>query len=233
MPPTLLLFDIDGTLLLTRGASAHAMRAAGARVFGETFTFDGISFSGRLDPSIFAEAAARNAVDAEADHHDRFRETYLRELEAALSADTWQPHALPGVHELLGELRGRVARGEPITLGLLSGNYRAAAPKKLQSVGIDPDWFSLTAFGDDAATRPDLVALALDRYEAMAGAPLAPRRAIVLGDTPHDIDCARAHGCVAFAIATGRYTLDQLVEAGADIAVADLRDPSPLLTRLQ
>ena len=232
MSTDLLLFDIDGTLLLTDGAGKRAMQTAATRVFGEHFTFDGVSFGGRLDPAIFADAARNNGLEVNDGHHEQFRDAYLAELNAVLNNGQRPTYPLPGVLELLGELRRRVAVGDPVTLGLLSGNYRTAMPLKLRAADIDPDWFTLTALGDEADTRPGLVELALQRYEQAHAAPADPERVIVIGDTPHDIDCAKAHGCVAFAVATGACTRDELERAGADVVVDDLSDPSPLLERL-
>ncbi len=229
---TLLLFDIDGTLLRTNGAGRQAMCNAAAQLFGEAFTFDGISFGGRLDPAIFAEAAQRNALNDHETHHHQFRDLYLNELACALGNSETGRLALPGVLDLLDTLRRRIDAGERLAIGLLSGNYQQAAPLKLAAAGIDIDWFTITAFGDEAHSRPDLVALAMQRYAATTGAPPDPKRVIVIGDTPHDIDCAAAHGCVAFAVATGPFKADELEAAGADIVVQDLADPTALLTLL-
>jgi len=232
MSTDLLLFDIDGTLLLTEGAGKRAMHTAARRIFGENFSFEGVSFGGRLDPLIFADAARNNGLEPDDADHQRFRDAYLAELDAVLNNGERPTRALPGIHDLLHELRRRVGVGDPVTLGLLSGNYRTAMPIKLHAAEIDPDWFTLTALGDEADSRPGLVELALGRYQQAHGAAADPERVIVIGDTPHDIDCAKAHHCVAFAVATGNCPRGQLEAAGADIVVDDLSDPSALLDRL-
>lgn len=229
MKPTLLLFDIDGTLLTTEGAGRGAMQTAATHLFGEQFTFEGIHFSGRLDPAIFADAALRNKLDDHHLHHERFRDAYLAELERALARDAARVRSAPGIAQLLAMLRRRNGEQGDVVLGLLTGNYTLAAPIKLAAVGIDPAWFTLNAFGDEGKTRPDLVALALRKYEAQTGEPADPRRVIVIGDTPRDVECARAHHCVAFAVATGKYSVAELTDAGADVAVPDLADPTALL----
>ena len=137
---------------------------------------------------------------------------------------------LPGVPELLDTLdsiSSESARGPVV--GCLTGNLQAGARVKLKAVGINPDRFSVTAFGDEALTRPDLTALALKRYESIHGHAPAPARVVVIGDTPHDIDCAHAHGCVALAVATGRYDAQELADAGADVVADDLSDPAVVL----
>jgi phosphoglycolate phosphatase len=221
----LVLFDVDGTLLLTGGAGMRAMRRVAAELFGETFRWEGIVVSGHLDPLIFAEAAALNGITDHSLHHESFRRRYLEELRLELERGREAIRIMPGILETLTELRTtRVA-----TLGLLTGNYAEAIPLKLSAIGVDPRWFEITALGDDASTRRDLAALAIEKYARQVGGTIDPRRVIVVGDTPRDIDCAHAHGCFAFAVATGSYDEAALAAAGADRVVRDLGDPSPLL----
>jgi len=228
MTPYLLLFDIDGTLLKTRGVGVQAMSTVGARLFGPRFTLEDYDCSGKLDPIIFAEVSEMFGIADAHEHHDTFRDHYLEELERSLM-QTKAAAALPGVLDTLEALRPR----EDVMLGLLTGNYTRAVPIKLRAVGIDPDWFTLTALGDEAPTRPDLVALALQRYERHTGRAADPRRVIVLGDTPRDIDCAHAHGCIAYAIATGRHSLEELQRHEPEVAVDSLTDPEPLWALLE
>jgi phosphoglycolate phosphatase len=221
----LVLFDVDGTLLLTGGAGMRAMKRVAAELFGETFRWDGIVVSGHLDPLIFAEAAVLNGIDDHALHHESFRSRYLEELRLELERGRDRVRIMPGILETLSELRASGAA----TLGLLTGNYAEAIPLKLAAIGVDPRWFEITALGDDAATRRDLAGLAIEKYSRRVGTPIDPSRVIVVGDTPRDVDCAHAHGCFAFAVATGGYDEAALVAAGADVVVRDLGDPTPLL----
>lgn len=229
MDRALLLFDIDGTILKTGGAGMRAMFRVGERLFGPDFSWDGIVASGHLDPLIFYEAAQRNGLVDHAHHHERFRDSYLAELEAELAARRHDVEAMPGVIEVIHDLKRRTDSVGDVLLGLVTGNYSAAVPIKLGAVGLDVRWFEVTAFGDEAADRPGLVRLAMDRYEAKMGHAADPARVIIIGDTPRDVTCAKAHGCKALCVATGSYTIAELIEAGADIAVDDLADPSPLL----
>ncbi len=225
----LLLFDIDGTMLLTGGAGLAAMAEVASRLFGESFSWDGVNPSGHLDPLIFAEAAANNGLEPEGEHHHAFRDAYLRQLRANLDTYRDKVRRLPGVAELLTQLRQR----DDVVLGLVTGNYSDAVPIKLAAIGVDPAWFTITAFGDEAPTRPGMVELALRRYVQRYDEPIDPHRAIIVGDTPRDIDCAHAHGCRCLAVATGRFGMDELRDAGADVVVSDLADPSPLLALLR
>ena len=221
----LVLFDVDGTLLLTRGAGMRAMKTVAAELFGAGFRWDGIVVSGHLDPLIFAEAAALNGLDGAPAHHESFRRRYLEVLVLELARNSERVQIMPGIRESLSQLRD----GGAATLGLLTGNYAEAIPLKLSAIGLDPAWFEITAFGEEAATRRDLAALALAKYAQRLSAPVDPRRVVIVGDTPRDVDCAHAHGCFAFAVATGGYDARALADAGADLVVSDLGDPTPLL----
>jgi phosphoglycolate phosphatase len=229
MQSTLLLWDIDGTLLHTDGAGMRAMVRVGAALYGDAFHWNGIEASGQLDFHLFEQALANNGFPSSAEAHAEFRHRYLRELRDELARFAHRCKTMPGIDAVLRGLRERCLQRGDVTQGLLTGNYERAAELKLRASGIDPDWFELGAFGDEGATRPDLVALAMRRFAALAGAPAVAERVVVIGDTPRDIACAHAHGCVALAVATGRYGVDALRAAGADIAVSDLSDPAPLL----
>jgi phosphoglycolate phosphatase-like HAD superfamily hydrolase len=235
---TLLLFDLDGTLLSTRGAGLRAMCRAGAELFGPHFDMDGIAPAGGLDPLLFAAAAEQCGIEPSFANHEAFRQAYERTLAAELPAQPRNgnggnrpadsegqgPRILPGVADLLETLQGR----PELTLGLLTGNYARTGPIKLRAVGIDPTIFRITAFGDEAAERSELVPIALDRCHALHGSRPAVDRVIVIGDTPRDVAAARAHGCRSLAVATGPFSVDQLLEAGADAAVPDLSAPRSL-----
>ncbi|MCX5661310.1 MAG: HAD hydrolase-like protein [Planctomycetota bacterium] len=229
--PTLLLFDIDGTILRTGGAGMRAMSRVAARLFGDHFTWEGIDSGGHLDPLIFAEAAAINGLGDDPAHHERFHDHYVVELREELRRSTIE--IMPGIHGLLAALREREAAARDIVMGCLTGNYTRAVPLKLASVGVQSDWFRVCAFGDEGRTRPDLVALAMRKYEAHTGHKAHPRRVIVIGDTPRDVACAHAHDCLVLAVATGSYTVEKLVAAGADRAVESLADPRPLLEMIE
>lgn len=204
------------------------MRRAGALLFGDGLRWEGIETAGHLDPLLFDEVVARSRLADAARHHDAFREGYVRELSIELKTNGRDAIALPGVHDALKHLRERAVTRGDVALGLLTGNYGAAVPIKLAAVGIDPAWFPITAFGDEGPTRAALVALALAKYRRRTGRAIESRRVVVIGDTPRDVACARANGCMAFAVATGKHTVDELRESGADVVVPDLTDPLPL-----
>lgn len=220
----LLLFDVDGTILLTGGAGVQGMERAGVICFGENFSLKQISVAGGLDPLIYVEATALAGVKNAHLHHDRFRKTYLAELKENLAVFGDKVRLLPGIGQLIQDLRQR----DDVMLGLVTGNYTDAIPIKLGAVGLDPAWFRVTAFGDEAPNRPALVQLARDRYRQMTGHKIPGHDTVIIGDTPNDVSCAHANGCLCLAVATGLYKVTDLQQAGADVVVPDLSDPSPL-----
>ncbi len=230
MRHTLLMFDVDLTLVDAAGAGQVAMLTAGHEVCGEGFTFQGVSFGGRLDPLIFADATVGcDYTEAEGvQRHDAFRSAYIRDFEQLLARNGRSIKPLPGIPELLDTLRIRAQDEGDVMLGLLTGNYAQTAKLKIEAAGLRRDWFTLGCFGDEADSRPGLTELAMQRYAEQTGTPAQPGRVVIIGDTQHDVACAKAHGCTAFAVATGRLSADELRDAGADIVVDDLSDPTPL-----
>jgi phosphoglycolate phosphatase len=224
----LILFDIDGTLLLTGGAGIGAMADAGRALYGQQFTIDGVEFSGRLDPLIWKDLIARNCVPLDRADHELFRRTYSRMLEARLRRNS-TAQLLPGVAEFVAALQ--VVDG--VSLGLLTGNYPETGRLKIKTAGLDPEVFRICAWGCDAESRRDLTPLAIDRHAQLyRSARLGPHHVVVIGDTPHDVDCAKAHGCRSIAVATGRFSRQELLESGADLALENLAATSRLLDRL-
>ncbi|QQE12193.1 HAD family hydrolase [Planctomycetota bacterium] len=226
MHHTLLLFDIDGTILDAKGAGGKAWSRSAKEHFGDDFTIKQVQFAGNLDSIIYRETAEHNNIDDHHDHHEAFKKSYLKALQEEL--ENHDVHAHEGIEQLINRLNHMSQSGAPVMLGLLTGNYTEGAELKLKSIGIDPAWFAITACGDEAESRPDLTLLAMQKYEALIGVKANPKRIIVIGDTPKDVDCAKAHDCYAFAVATGPFTVEQLKQSGADHAVEDLADHKPL-----
>jgi phosphoglycolate phosphatase len=224
----LLLFDVDGTLLLTGGAGLRAMIRAGQALFGDDFSFDGVEVSGGLDPALFTEAALRFGVVEPQLYHERFRQLYLERLREELDLFGHEVNALPGVINLLNTLSLR----HDVIIGLLTGNYRMAVPYKLAAAGIDSSLFRIAVCGDDAVDRRSMVALAMQQQRDCTEAPVNSRHVIIIGDTPRDIDCAHANGALCLAVATGRYSFTELKDAGADATVSNLINPEPLLAMI-
>lgn len=222
-PARLVLFDIDGTLLRTQRAGIRAMLEAGRALFGARFHLDGIEFAGRIDPAIWAEAAAANGLDPGPANHARFRAAYGERLAVKLAAER-SAHLMPGVAALVPRLAART----DLALGLLTGNYPETGRLKIRHAGLDPNLFAVCAWGSDGAARRDLPPVAMARHRERYRRPLAPAEVVIIGDTPHDVDCARHHGCRALAVATGNFPLEALAACGPDLALADLADGAAL-----
>ena len=202
----LVLFDIDGTILWSDGAGRRAMTEALTTVFGGAGPTD-YHYDGKTDPQIVRDLMrASGHTDETIDERiDPLMQRYLGGLERELAGGT-RAHVFDGVRELLDLLE---ARGD-IILGLLTGNLRAGAAIKLRAANIDVDRFKVCAFGSDHHARAELPALAQQRAKGDLGLEIPGDRIYVIGDTPADITCGHAIGARAIAVATGRYTPEEL-----------------------
>ena len=228
MKPALLLFDIDGTLLLSGRAGLRAMTRAFHDTFGVPNAFADTNFSGRTDSYLVSFALAAAGLRDTPEQHARFRDVYVPILvEEIQLPGTGHKGLMPGARELVEAL----ADHDHLHLALLTGNYRAAAQIKLAHFELS-EHFDWGAFSDDAADRNALVPIARLRAEIYDVPAEALKRVIVIGDTPHDIDCARAGGAISIAVATGGFTVEELRAAGADVVVADLADTEKVLALL-
>lgn len=226
--PALLLFDIDGTLLLSGRAGLRAMTRAFAEIFGVAEGFKNASFGGRTDSFLLSQALQGAGLPDTAENHARFRDAYLPLLaEEIQHPGTGHKGLMPGARELLEALLDH----DHLHLALLTGNYRQAAEIKLTHFELW-DHFEWGAFSDDAADRNALVPIARQRAETYDVPAEALERVIVIGDTPHDIACAHVAGATCIAVATGGHTVEELRAAGADVVLADLSDTGKVLALL-
>lgn len=216
----LFLFDVDGTLVATRGAGRRAMIRALLAVYGVTGPADTYDSRGKTDPRIVSDlmGAAGLSPGAIASRLPAFYDRYIEELSAEIG-DGGQVALMPGV----GELVRRLSERPRAVVGLLTGNIESAARIKLAPTGLWP-CFRLGAYGSDDADRSRLPAVAVQRAEALVGQPIPPEHVLVIGDTPLDIGCARASGAVAVAVATGQYSLEELAACAPDFLFPDLSD---------
>jgi phosphoglycolate phosphatase-like HAD superfamily hydrolase len=215
----LVLFDIDGTILLTEGASKRALHRALIEVFGATGP-DDHAFGGKTDPQIVRELM--RVVGHGDDHIDarmtELLERYIVYLQEELQIGAEGIRVMPGVRELLDALDER----DDAIIGLLTGNLEEGARAKLSSAGIDPDRFVIGAFGSDHEERGRLPAVAQRRAWEQLGIEVVGEDVIVIGDTPADILCGREVGARAIAVATGHYTMAELGEHMPAALFADL-----------
>lgn len=218
--PTLAwLFDIDGTLLSTEGAAREAFALAARERLGVDDDLRSVAFAGRTEPHILADILAR---------HGRA----FDEREEAVFWDT----VFERIRVLLVPPRGRLLHGVPALLdavaaepawraALLTGNMTEMARIKLARFGIG-DRFAFSACGEEAADRDALARLAVARAHGRWGLP--PERCVVVGDTEHDIRCARAAGAWVVAVATGSQTRAELAAHRPDLLLDDLGDTRAL-----
>ncbi len=215
------LFDIDGTLLLTEGAAREAFASAFHAHFGIEDDLRDIAFAGRVEPLILADILAKHRLEiADGDEACFWNQVFDR-MRRLLGPN--RGRLLPGVLPLLDTL----ALEPAWTLGLLTGNMTEMARIKLDHFGIF-DRFAFGAFGEQAPDRNALARDAVARIGREQG--LAPDRCIVVGDTEHDIACARAAGARVVAVATGGTRREALAEHGPDLLLDDLTD-APALVR--
>lgn len=225
----LVLFDIDGTVLLSDGAGKRAVRRALSEVYGSSGPIDH-RFDGKTDPQIVRELLRSDghADDHIDGHMPRALDRYVEVLTEELSSPGHKPRALPGVVRLLDALALR----SDVVLGLLTGNVVEGARAKLSAVGIDPDRFAVGAYGSDHETRAELPSIARQRVHATRGHIVSGEDIVIIGDTPSDVQCGRSLGVRAIGVATGHYSVNELLRCGAFAAFDDLSDTDGVLTAI-
>lgn len=216
---TLLLWDIDGTLLFGDHAGERALLASMRRVFGIEGSLQHVDIAGRTDRYITENLLRAHGIEpTPAAVHD-FLEGYLAALPEEMPRG--KPRLLPGIVTILEAVAARA----DLAQGLLTGNLQRGARLKLEPFGVW-HYFPFGAFADDSMLRNELGPHALRRAAAHHAVGFSAERTFIIGDTPHDIDCARAVGARAIAVATGRYSVEQLAAHGADLSLPDLGDPA-------
>jgi phosphoglycolate phosphatase-like HAD superfamily hydrolase len=222
----LLLFDIDGTLVDTLGAGRAALERAMIDVYGETGPIDEFEFHGRTDPSIVREllrAAGKTDPWVVARFPMLWR-TYLAFLDDELADRDGSVTLFAGVAELLDRLRA----DDRFAIGLVTGNLEGGAIRKLRAGGIE-DRFAFGAYGSDSERRAELPPLAVARASELLGRRYRTTDAIVIGDTPEDIGCARASGARVLAVATGRHGPSELRHFRPDAVVETLAETEEVM----
>ena len=216
---TIVLLDIDGTLIRTGRAGSRAMNRAFEDLFGISGAFDGVEMAGRTDKWILDDAASRAGVDLTGDNFQRFRDRYFARLTDALREPTPGKGVLPGVRRLLETIDTR----DDVFAALLTGNSEDGARIKLQHFDI---WkfFRCGAYGDEVTDRNHLFEIAVQRAHACGAPRQEPGDVVVVGDTVLDVACAKAAGARSVAVATGPCDVETLRKSGADVVLRDLND---------
>ncbi len=216
----LLLFDIDGTLLTTRGIGRTVVEAALSELTGLTISTEGVSFSGKTDPQILREVLTLHQADTSllngrfSEVVEVFRRTMRRMFDPAAT------DALAGAQPLVEQLH----TDDRVQLGLLTGNLREMAYLKVGAIGLGETHFPFGAFGCDSENRNKLPAVAVERASAHARRSFDARDVVIIGDTPRDIECGRLGGCTTVAVATGKYDRAALAAHDPDVLLDDLAD---------
>ena len=210
------LFDIDGTLITTGGAGVRAFGHAFANEFNLPRATESLSFAGRTDTGLVHEVFATNGIKPSPKNVRRFFAAYTSHLEKMLGTCTGR--ICPGVEEFLAQLKA--LRPGPL-FGLLTGNIRPGAELKLRRYNL---WehFTFGAYGDEYAERNKVALSARRHSRRLLGRGLKSEEILVIGDTPRDIECARAIGAKVLAVATGDYTVEDLQMHQPDWCGADL-----------
>lgn len=217
-----ILFDIDGTLIDTGGAGATSWRMAFEELYGVPADIGEFTDTGMTDPDV-GRATFEGVMKRTpgGDEFERLLERRQHHLHQAV-AESKGYRVFPGVEELLPGLIG-----EGYLLGLITGNLEGAAHIKLHRAGLNR-YFAFGGYASDSTDRHELSRIAVRRASLVYGAALRPDQMIAVGDTPRDVEGAHAAGIACIGVGSHHYGVDQLREAGADIAIASLEDGLPL-----
>lgn len=223
----LLLFDIDGTLLLSGGAGSSALRLALREVCGLADGMEEIQPHGKTDPAIIREALERNGNGLKPTHDvlTSLFACYVSFLRQEIDRSN-RFVVLPGVRELLVRLQ----RESRLLLGIATGNIEEGARIKLEHADLS-QFFSFGGYGSDAENRTEVIQTALQRGLDRIH-PAVPETVVVVGDTPRDIIHGKQARARTLAVASGHYPLEELKTYQPDLAVASLNPVEPLLSFL-
>ncbi len=210
------LFDIDGTLLRSQDRIHYSSFAAGVKhVMGRDLELDGVVLHGNTDPGILRDAfRLANLPDAEwqpqIDQILDIMRTSVLEQRAGMVV-----RVMPGVEATLEYLRGRGAE-----LGVATGNLESIGWLKIEVAGLR-DWFTFGGFSDKYAVRSDMIGHAAELARKHLGRDAT---VCVVGDTPFDVSAAKANSLPTIAVATGRYSYDELMETEPEACATTLQD---------
>jgi phosphoglycolate phosphatase-like HAD superfamily hydrolase len=218
----LVLFDIDGTLLLPDGIGREAMKIGLEEVFGTSEPLEGYKFIGQTDRETVSVLMTKAGFSKEA-IAEKFDQLSAATCEAFIRLLETKKHNIrpcTGAPELVAAL----AAHPDALLGLVTGNVRPLADLKLRAVGYDTSLFRVGAFGDQSEARADLPPLALTEARDLSGVLFKGKQIAILGDTPADISCGRGLGARSISVATGWIAADELATHNPDHLFADFSD---------
>ena len=221
----LYLFDIDGTLITSGGAGETSYREAVGKFCGSLAPLEGLNFAGNTDTGLARSVLMAAGKEATQEAIMALHDTYL-----GILADRIHRHQgslLPGIILLLDQLKER----PDCVLALLTGNLAAGAEVKLTHYGVW-HYFDFGAYADDHHERNQLGPVAAARAFEEHGEEFPPNRIYVIGDTPRDIECGKAFGAVTVAVATGKYSREELASHRPDFLFNDFSDPDAVIAAI-
>ena len=221
----ILLFDIDGTLLEPAGFGRLCCQRAVEDVVGYPVSADKVEMAGRTDWQIVNDFLVQGGLDEKGIEHHRQAVFDALAHHIAGAAPSSNMHALPGAKPLLK----RLTNNPDFVLGLVTGNLRQTVQHKFQAVGINPELFPFGAFGDEHQDRNYLPAIALSRASRLLGYEIPPETALVIGDTPHDIACARHTGLKVLVVSTGLHNKEELAKHQPDYLLEGLSETDTVM----
>jgi phosphoglycolate phosphatase-like HAD superfamily hydrolase len=226
----LVLFDIDGTLLLTGGVGQSSAGVSLERVFGTAGRVDEFYPTGRTIEAIFEDTLVDAGFNRDEflDKREQLYADFFEEFKSRLDSNRHEVRSLPGAESLVEIL----AQRDDVILGLTTGNHQRTARYKLSEANFDLEVFKIGAYGNETTHRPELVSFAHDRAENLLMKNIPASQTIVLGDTVRDIESAKEFGAVSIAVATGMAAQDQLASATPDYLLPDLKDTSAVIALL-
>jgi len=228
MTPHLILWDIDHTLIETRGVGGQIYAKAFTQVTGHPL-LTMPELAGRTEPVIFRDALTVSGIEAHEGLYELFAAAQARGYADQLDDLQRRGRALPGAVEALRALSKR----NDVTQTVLTGNTRPASEIKLQAFGLDEYLdFDIGAYGTDDDVRANLVGVARQRAEEAHGQDYETHRTVLVGDTLNDVAAALKGGARIVAVATGNDTAAELAAAGAGTVLADLTDTSAVLSAI-
>lgn len=228
MVTILVLWDIDHTLIETRGVGGRIYADAFRKVTGQRLE-EMPALSGRTEPVIFREALKVHDIADTGDLYRQFAAEQARGYAEGMDELRRQGRALPGALDALRELADR----PDIIQSVLTGNTREASEIKLRTFDLDRYLdLDIGAYGTDDDTRANLVKIARQRATAARGIPFDPATTVLIGDTPNDVIAARDGGARIIAVATGSDSAADLAAAGADTVLDDLTRTDDLLSAI-
>ncbi len=223
----LVLFDIDGTLLKVGSVNRRILVDALREVYGTPGSAESHNFAGKMDSVIIFEVLRNAGLPDEeiAALFDKARETYIEMFRSNTRPS--DVTLLAGVRELLEELSGM----PELFLGLLTGNFEESGRHKLELPGIN-HFFPFGAFADDGRHRNELPPAAVEKAFWITGKIFTGKDVVIIGDTEHDVMCARTHKARSIAVASGTYSAEELKKHEPDVLFENLSSTGVVINEI-